>query len=268
MALKYNCDSCDYSTDRLDNYKRHLVSKRHSEKPRNGSNRVKLPESPKSSSQQTIELKNELNTVKENAEYQLSLKDKEYELKQIERDLLAKQLELLQKEQQYLKRELEIQKLKNELDIKTRIINNQDIFIDQPNNARKKPSFIYIKNNYEDAPVYIDMMAPYLTDVEIRLLEDDPILTCAKIIATRCLVDVELDERPLHCLDMNRNKFAVRCYSISGVPKWKIDFGGEDILNCLFEKIKEEVPDYEINKTTTFKNKILKELCEFVHSNT
>lgn len=306
MTSIYNCDACNYSSDRYANYKRHLVSKSHLEK-QNQYDTLGHPvsiEPPKDSGiildeksfycsccekvlskqyksehfkictayqlkmkmakdRQVLELKNDMQWSKKEFEYILLLKDKE-------------------KENQALNHKIEILELKHELAAKTQIINSQNNNNNKNHSDNKSVSFIYIKNNYKDAPVYSDIMAKPLTAEERESIEGvDPATACAKLIASRCLTDVDMDKRPFHCLDMARNKFAVRVYTNWGDAKWKIDSGGEHILSCGFEKIREEYPIRKVDNDTKIKNlvglnkmmlpinkkRILKEVCRLGHVN-
>lgn len=318
MALKYNCDACEYSSDRLDNYKRHLASNGHEIKQRQytalGHPVSSTP--PKDSgivlsddtyfcsccekvlkkhhqakhfktckllkskmemqdARQIMELKNDLMWSKKEYEFRLLLKDKDYKL--LEKD----------KENESLKHQLEVKQLKDDLNAKTQIINsnntNNSHNTKKKNSDNKSVSFIYIKNNYKDAPVYADIMAKPLTAEERESIRgDDPATACAKLITSRCLTNVDMDKRPFHCLDMARNKFAVRINNNWGVPKWTIDLGGEHILSCGFEKIREEFPIRKVDENTKLRNnislqkmmlpinrkRILRELCRLGHVNT
>lgn len=320
MSDCYYCNICQYSTVYSSNYKKHLETKSHIKNKeyfdllghslnidislhtndnnfycryckktisrRNKSSHLKICK----------ELKKELDSAKdkkllEQTEFIKSLTvqsiiaNKDYELRLVKKDNIIKDKEL-----ETLKQQLIISELKKELEYKstnqTSIVNNSNNSNNshnKKNSDNKTISFVYIKNNYTEAPVYTDVMKPALTASEKKALEGiDPTTACAKLLISRCITDIDMDKRPIHCLDMSRNKFAVRIYNKWGVPKWKIDHGGENILNCAFAKMRSAYPTNETVSPETKlhnqiglqkmmlainKKRILKEVCRLGHVN-
>jgi hypothetical protein len=145
-------------------------------------------------------------------------------------------------------KDAEINLLKLQLAINGQHINNNTInnIVNNNNNNNSKKKIInlvYITKNYVNAPIYEDIMKPKLSQKEKKSIQDlPPSAACTKIVRQRCLDNIDMEERPLHCLDISRNNFAVRIKDKNGDPKWKTDSSGELILKTAFSTISKEYP--------------------------
>ena len=166
-----------------------------------------------------------------------------------------------------LKQQIIINELKNEIhptnQTSTNNINdsvnsnNNNKINNNKNNNNKTISFVYIKNNYKNAPVYSDVISAALTKEEMKAIKDlSPTTACAKLINQRCITNVDMDKRPLHCLDMARKKFAVRVKNKYGDPKWTIDQNGEHILSGVFAQIRSIYPIKENDSLEEMENRL------------
>ena len=78
-------------------------------------------------------------------------------------------------------------------------------------NNNNTVNMYYIINNYTEAYNYEDLMKKPLTEEEIRYISEKGALAgCYNLIANRCINGVELERRPLHCVDTARNKYLLR----------------------------------------------------------
>ena len=185
--------------------------------------------------------------------------------------ILQKDAELdklkLQTELDKLKKDIEIKDLKTEINALKQIEihgnenniksnnNSNNITKINNNNNNKSISLVYIKNNYKNAPVYEDIMAKELTAEERKSIKDlSPMTACTKLIRQRCIENVDMDKRSLHCLDMARYKYASRIRNKFGEPRWRVDLGGEHILQCAILRIKSIYPTKGVNIETLLKN--------------
>jgi len=91
----------------------------------------------------------------------------------------------------------------------------------------------YIINNYKDAKNFESLMSPNLTPQEIEFIRNDGATSGGyKLLQSRCIDGIELEERPFHCVDDSRNKYLLYVNN-----DWKIDKNGNKIINETIKKI-------------------------------
>ena len=65
-----------------------------------------------------------------------------------------------------------------------------------------------------------------LTKDELKYIHNSgPIAGCKKVIIDRCISNVDVEKRPFHCVDISRDKFAIRIDN-----EWIQDWKGKQLL--------------------------------------
>lgn len=292
----YKCEVCNYSSDDKSNYVKHTRTNNHkwaqeyfdalgyvlnTDAPEGSDitlneNSFYCPHCQKILSKQhkRLHLRSCASIKQAFKDKQLQKKDEEIkslntELIVTKKDLDIKNMEIrlvkvtMEKDAEIekLKQQLIIEELKKQLELSNKAgnvnSNNGNNKSNNKNSNNKTISYIFIKNNYTDAPVYKDVMQTEISATEKKALKGlPPTAACAKLISHRCINDIEMENRPLHCLDLSRNKFAVRIRNKGGDPKWKIDQDGEHILTNAYPIIKTFFPIKNVNDDIKLKNKI------------
>ena len=211
--LKYNCTICNFHTDNKYNYKKHKSTKKHKEKCDNN-----ILNGKKSSETHICEFcekklsrKSHLKKCNEMKIKKLE-QEKDEEIKKIQQE----NKELKKKEKKLKKEHIELEKEYNEFLKKTagNITNNNTL------------NMYYVINNFTDAHNFEDCINKPLTENEInKIIKLGPIEGCVELINTKCIKDIDLNKRPIHCLDASRNKFLVR-----SDDNWQVDLKGKNIL--------------------------------------
>ena len=94
-------------------------------------------------------------------------------------------------------------------------------------------NMFYIMNNYTEAYDYNELMDPSLSTSENNFVKDNgTIAGCFNVIKGRCIDNVDLKNRPFHCVDQSRNK-----YLLYRNNEWSVDISGSEILNKVYPKI-------------------------------
>jgi hypothetical protein len=245
MDTKYNCDICNYETIISTNYKKHLLSNKH---VRRSDKIIKkdINNNIDNTSKEIIKLDNNLFYCKycdkkykgkgnkarhlkkcemeyEEVEQKIKLaeqieKEKQDKIKQEYDNLLelerkkAEKLRIQEKrDQQKLFQEMIINIVKNISG--TNITNNTNNINNISNsNVNNCPNFNYIKKNFLNPLTLEECLNPKLTAIEKEnITKSTPTVGCEYIIKARCIDNVDLDQRPIHNIDITRNKFAVYC---------------------------------------------------------
>ena len=272
--MVHKCDLCNYSTDRLFNYNKHINSKKH--KSKEISHKKVAIEMVQDSAPRCKKLHRE-NIEEKNireafvCEYCKKIyhhhgtlnrhlrtcKDKK-QVDQISKDQLIAQLieknERMEDEMQ--KKDKEKNKLKDEL-IKT----NYDLketnhellnLVNQMNEKEHTGTTInnynmfYVINNFTNAHNIEDLMTPQLTEKEIKYIKDRGAVSGTyQLIKDRCIEEIDISDRPFHCIDISRDKYLMR-----SKDNWSIDSMGNQILDVVFPKVR---PLYDLNVGDTNK---------------
>ena len=112
-------------------------------------------------------------------------------------------------------------------------LNNKSINITN-NNDNKKINMCFIIRNYTDAKNFDELMDPDLTQTEIEYIkENGPASGSQMLLNDRCVDGLKIEERPIHCVDISRNKYMLRIKD-----DWKIDKNAKIIMNSIVDKIK------------------------------
>jgi hypothetical protein len=101
--------------------------------------------------------------------------------------------------------------------------NNSNINSNNNSNSNLLFNFQYIEKNFNDAKNLEDTIKiENVSDDMVKICENKYINDAAKYILKKlCVEDCKLEERPIHCLDSSRRKYAVKTEN-----KWKKDCGG------------------------------------------
>jgi len=270
----HRCECCNYETDRLSNYKKHLTSKKHKKNeqnytpkngeitpknggttPKNGGTGFKCSYCKKQFKYKNHKARH-LRSCKVKVQKELEEKNKLLEKRlKIERTEREKEkLERLRYEQKTIEMEAE----KNE------ILNRFNEYLMKLWDERTKPQIVNIQNNntinidtltigyvrkhFNDAHNYEDLMNPTLSNNEIQLIEQSPINGCYELIKGRCIDNIELEKRPIHLVDHSRKKYVVRKDG-----KWITDIKGELILKEMDKKAAWIIKRYDLNNKKQLK---------------
>jgi hypothetical protein len=265
MNSKYNCEKCNYLTNKLSSYKKHLVTKKHTGEER------KIPIKKvgcnnNENKQFTCKYCNNVYSDKSNKSkhYGICKQKQKYEknklCKQMEREnaleenkKLHNHINKLEADKQKLeadKQKLEADKQKLEEEKKVIESDKQEAYNDYisvlktvgpkniQNNSFTVKNTQYILNNYKHAHNLEDLLEPALTEEEIeRMQKRGPIYACVRLLDDRCISNVELSERPFHCVDTSRSKYIVFTEN-----EWRIDERGQKILNQVYPIIRPVFP--------------------------
>jgi len=129
--------------------------------------------------------------------------------------------------------------------------------------STKTKNMFFIINNYRNAKNYSDLMAPELTSSEIQCIQEKgPLVGSSKLLKTRCIDGLKMEERPFHCVDEPRNKYMVRVSD-----NWKVDKNADIIISIVIKKVRDVVGTETTDKIMKLlkfeiqgKKKLLKEL--------
>jgi len=267
MQKKHNCICCNYATDKLSSYKKHLQTKKHQ---RNSSKIPKFRLSktdvvPSKTDSETSKMdgissssdeedsfvceycKKTFKFRNNKSRHYNRCKDKravekELELNMLmakykeleeankrlenEREKIEKEKEMINKEkEEYQKEYMEIIKCFKEGVLKQVVVNNND---------NRTYNQVFIMNNFNDAYNFDDLMNKPLTMDEIKMIKNEgAVVATCKLLKTRCIDNIELEKRPIHCTDKTRRKILLR-----NNDEWKIDFGGKQTLQKTYPLVR------------------------------
>jgi len=110
----------------------------------------------------------------------------------------------------------------------------------------------FVKNNFVDVSSYEEIMNMKPTPQEVKfILENDPVQGCYKLINDRCIKNVAVENRSLHCTDVSRNKFIIKTKT-----DWDVDEGGGKILQPPTNTVQRVYDEYHNNNDTDMMKKI------------
>ena len=255
MNKKYNCDICNYDTCKLSNYKKHLLTKKHvnNEKEYDINKVSKLEDS-------VCKLKDGVSKLEDNITCKYCKKKlvykkniykhlkncKEKEKQELEQDKLKlenekHELETKLKNEELAKLELEKQNKEIQKDYNEALKIIMDSCMANGNNIinnNQTINQVYIMNNFNDAYNFKDLMAPPLTAEEIELIRGDEAITaCCSILKLRCIDNIAVEKRPIHCIDKPRRKILLR-----ENDEWIVDFAGKMMLQGVYPLVRTLFP--------------------------
>lgn len=214
MPKRYTCVPCNYFTERKSSYTTHITTKKHQY---NMKNRLDIDES-----NRCIYCKRTFEPLKYLNRHMKSCKERKvYEVrKQLVQEEQAKQ-ELQEKLQ---KQEEELEELKEVKEDYYDLL--KQIAISKSKSSSNTINMYYIINNFNEAYNYEDLMRPALTDSETDELSNlEPLAGSIFVIKNRCIEDVDIQKRPIHCLDTSRDKYLLRTED-----KWVVDHKAKQIF--------------------------------------
>ncbi len=256
MIKKYRCKICEYQTNNKYDFKRHSNTKKHmklvsnniKKSTKNVSNGTEIVPSRtqikceycKKSISTKKSLKRHHKTCKEYMKHQIE-EDKDIIIEELRNKLEEKDIKIEEKDKKIAgleNTEKEYFDMLKTISKDTKaIINNTT----NNNTINNTVNMYYIINKYKNASNYKELMEPPLTQEEKTYTIDNGALSgCYNLLMNRCINNVELSDRPFHCVDASRSKYLLRVND-----DWDIDNGGEKILREAYPKIKGV---YEIDK--------------------
>jgi hypothetical protein len=231
----YNCVVCNYETLISSNYKQHLMSKKHIVRSNDKTVNITKSNTNKiiKSDRNTFYCKYCKNNYKGRGnkarhykkcvgEYskiqdKLLLKEeeereKENKLKEQYDELLKVERRKAKKAQYKMLKDLVIDIIKNINVGSTNITNNNTNNYNNNNVSNNCVNFNYIKKNFTNPLTLEECFKPPLTDIEKEnIIKSTPTVGCEYLITSRCVTGLDIDKRPIHNIDLARNRFAVYC---------------------------------------------------------
>lgn len=251
MTNKYQCIPCNFATDRQYSYNRHCNTTKHNAKVNGGApnttpnNGVIKPKSGVSDGATQCEYCGKIISFKSHkTRHYKTCKERQKSLVATEKDRIIEKLmkeneELKNKEQEYMEfkkkyeeKDTDFQQLEKDYnDILKEAFNamkeTKTVTNITNNTTNQTINMYYIMNNYNDAYNYEDLMSHPLTAEEISTIENmDPAPACVNLITSRCIDNIDIEKRPIHCLDTARHKYLLRTNG-----NWEIDMNGRRILD-------------------------------------
>jgi hypothetical protein len=115
------------------------------------------------------------------------------------------------------------------------------------NDKKKSVNMFYIMQNFKNPRSLESLLEPELTDEEIKYIRDaGPALGSLKLLKNRCINNLPIEKRPMHCVDKSRKKFMVFF-----LHKWESD-NGDGLIKRIINKVK-PVFDIDINRDDDLK---------------
>lgn len=206
----YYCVNCKYKTSKKSSYTDHVASKKHTSSTLTLTSTLASELTSTSTSTICKYCTKQMSTVKNLKRHYKLCKDKQiYKREQ----KLQKQLKKIEKKAEML------EEVQNDYqDLLKQIVSSKT--------NKKAINVHYIINNFTEALNYEDLMSPEMTEEERKQIEHlEPLAATVYMIEKRCINNIEIHKRPLHCLDTSRNKYMVRTQN-----QWKIDHYAKHIL--------------------------------------
>lgn len=254
---KYDCKICEYTTSRKYDYTRHIKSKKHikiykylsKSKHKDSLNGSK--DSLNESKEYNICPTNIVETTKciycnKNIIYKKNINRHysrcqrkigiEYSLKK-EQDIIKEKdniIETLQQEKKQAEEDL-MNLMRDVVKSKATITINNNTIKNKNDNNNHTINMLYIMKNYNDVEDYDTIMnEPASKEEKQRLLTLGADYAVEDLLKTRCITNIPANKRPIHCVDVSRDKFVVRRNN-----RWKIDNRGKMIMEGTFPIIRE-----------------------------
>lgn len=255
MSYRYSCEKCEYYTNKTSNYKHHLISTKHVKQHNVENMDVILKEKQfrceycKNVYANKANKSNHYGVCKQKRKYEKEKLRKKMDQENALEDKkeLQKRIKKLEADKEKLeteKRELEAEKKLLETDKKEvyddyiTVLKNMGPKTINNNNSFTVKNTHYILNHYNNARNLEDVLEPPLTEEEIeRIQKHDPTYGCITLLDNRCIADIELSERPFHCVDTSRSKYVVFTDN-----QWQIDERGQKILRQVYPKVRPMFP--------------------------
>ena len=265
MINNYKCSICNYETHIHCNYEKHLLTKKHKQNEVNIS-RTNKYESRNSKYENSTEKYDSYKLKchicdklisKSNKAKHIKICDKKYKLEQKEKEIEIDKMKLQREKLELEEMNKKLQQEKDDLQHK---LNN--IALNIWNNKTKSEPTVniqninvltinYIRKKFNHALNFNDLMAPKLTYNEKKSIELSPINGCYELIRSRCVDDLELEKMPIHCVDISRDKYALR-----KMDEWIIVIGGDQIISEVDKHVSSIFKEYDLNKKEDIEKQI------------
>jgi len=184
---------------------------------------------------------NDLENLQSKYEKELLQSKHENEILKIKMEMEMQMQKMeLQKENEILKLKLENEKNMALIVSKCNITTNNNI---NQHNINQN----YIMNNFNTAYNYDDLMKKECSEDEVEyILKYGPIKGSIRTIQKRCIDNMPIEKRPLHCVDISRKKILIRIDNV-----WQYDINKEKLFNPIANLISKIDPkDYKKFVTT------------------
>ena len=117
-------------------------------------------------------------------------------------------------------------------------------------NDNKQKNMYFIMNNYKSAYDFKELMDPEISAAETRSIKrKGPTNGSYYLLSKRCITDIDVENRPFHCVDNSRNK-----YLLYTENDWKIDPNANKIIQTAVDKVS-KLYDTDITRQDTIKSR-------------
>ena len=117
-------------------------------------------------------------------------------------------------------------------------------------NDNKQKNMYFIMNNYKSAYNFKELMDPEISAAETRSIKrKGPTNGSYYLLSKRCITDIDVENRPFHCVDNSRNK-----YLLYTENDWKIDPNADKIIQTAVDKVS-SLYETEITRQDTVKSR-------------
>jgi hypothetical protein len=261
MSKKYYCGICNYETNRLSDYKKHLSTKKHKKNVEKYSTKIVVSSTKiVGKTTEIVEKKLNCDFCGQNFSRSDSLKRHQKVCKLKDKTLIEKEKKIYEEKNKLLEQKMKELELKNKQmeEEKNQILKHFNECLMKIWQEKTKPQVVnninninieqltirYVRKHFTDAYNYEDLMEPLLTNEEIKLIEQSPINGCYELLKGRCIDDIDIQKRPIHLVDKSRNKYALRKDG-----QWITD-KGESILKELDKKVSWLIKQYDLDNDT------------------
>lgn len=244
MPHNFECSFCGYKTTKKSSFNNHLLSKKHqrncskndSRNLQNSRGTENVPSGTEIVPKGTENVPNVCEYCGKVLSYKKTLsrhkktckfKDVVIEKKQLETTFESDKNDLTEKleEQQEMlqKQNKKLEKFKEMKDDYMKLLKQ----IAQSKVKGNTMNMYYIINHFNDAYNFEDLMKPELTDKEKKKLDElEPLSGSIYVIENRCITDMDVKKRPIHCLDTARDKYLLRTNNA-----WVVDHKAKKIFS-------------------------------------
>jgi hypothetical protein len=258
MKPLHYCKFCNYTTDRLSSHEKHLTTRKHQKQVANSNFKLEeigidLEEKSKKEIAKSIDKdinckycnKKILHKKNLNNHYKVCKRKEKY----TNNDIIIKLKEQVKYQQDIVKNKDEA--LRNKDTALAEIQHDYNDFIKyirengtlnkiiiNNNNDNCTVNQLFVMNNFTEAYNIEDLMSAPLSVEETAIIKKDgAMLGCYNIIRYRCIDNIEIHKRPIHCTDKSRKKIIMR-----ENDEWSVDFEGKRTLQKTYPLIRDLYP--------------------------
>lgn len=245
---------CNYTTEKSFNYDRHMKSRKHQKKTKEGKNNKCKFCGKGFSTYHSLLRHHDICMDKK-------IHDMEEKHNKRVEDEIRKRDNLLKEQQiEHLSHINEIEK-----DYRDIIKNIAPSALDHKTINNNSINMYYVMNNFNDALDYQKIMDEPITDDEKKmLLETGSVEGCCELIKNRCVDNIGLNERPIHCVDVARLKFMIH---VDG--EWSSDIRGKRLVDAVAPKVYKIFMDHaKVSEDNEIKLKMMNESVNLMNNKT